>query len=440
MAIGIAQRHGATAADALFINGQSTEIKVRLGEVEQVKQSRSHGLGIRVFFGQRSATTSTSDLSAEGLESLIARTCASGRVTAEDEYAGLPPLEDFTASPVSGLDLYDPQIEALEVEDAIKMATQTEAIATRSDPRIVNSEGAEMSWGSRELTLMTTGGTLRTQRSGSLGLWTTPVAEQDGTMERDYWYSSARHLADLDPPERIGNEAARRTLRRLGARKPETCHVPVIFEWTMASRLLGALAGALNGGAIYRKTSYLCDRLGEEIAHPSVQIVDDPHVVRGSGSRAFDGEGLATGPIQIITDGRLNSYLLDTYTGRKLGLATTRSASRGLAGTPSPTTSNFWMAPGEHSLADLIGGVSSGLLVTELFGFGVNTVTGDYSQGASGLWIEDGAIAYPVNEFTIASTLPDIWTGIDGIANDRDPNRAVSAPSFRVAQMTVAGN
>ena len=259
-------------------------------------------------------------------------------------------------------------------------------------------------------------------------------------MQRDYWYTWARHRSDLMSPEAVGKKAAERTLRRLNAVKPDTCQLPIIFEAPMASRLLGSLGGAISGGAIYRKASYLCDKLGEQITAEGVTIVDNPHIARGPASRLYDGEGLATQPLTVVESGVLQSYILDCYTARKLGQETTRHASRGLGGTPSPSCSNLWMTPGEQSLEALIASTKRGILITELFGFGVNTVTGDYSQGAAGLFIEDGAVSHAVSEFTIASTLPRIWKEIDGIANDLATYRSTSAPSFRVSEMTVAGN
>ncbi|MEE2780166.1 MAG: metallopeptidase TldD-related protein, partial [Myxococcota bacterium] len=373
-------------------------------------------------------------------EELVATTCAAARLTAEDTYAGLPDASLFGDAACGELDLYDEAIETLDVETARTRACEAEATAMEADDRITNSEGGEMSWGIREVHLANSLGVYQNRNGSSASLWTTPVAGDGHGMQRDYWYTSARHAADLATPQAVGAEAARRTLRRLDARKPETCQVPVVFESTVASRLLGALSGAINGGSIYRKASYLCDSLGETIAAPNVTIVDNPHLVRGPASKPFDGEGLPTTPLTLVDRGVLQSYVLDSYTARKLDMTSTRHASRGLGGTPSPSTTNLWMDQGDQSLDELIAGVSNGLLVTELFGFGVNTITGDYSQGAVGIWIEDGKLTHAVNEFTIASTLPKIWKGIDGLGNDRDPRRATSAPSMRIQQMTVAGS
>ncbi len=435
-----AKRHGATAADALFVSGRSTEVRVRLGETEQVKQSRSKGVGLRVFVGSRSATTSSSDLSKASLEDLIARTVAAARVTAEDPAARLPDAALYADEPPGDLELFDERLLSLDAETAIEMARACEDAARSADPRVTNSEGGDMSWGVSETHFANTLGVYRVKRGGSVGLWTTPLVEAEGVKERDYWYTSARYLADLASPESVGREATRRALRRLGARKPKTCQVPIIFEAPVASRLLGALAGAVCGGAVYRNASYLAGLVGERIAAPEVTIVDNPHIKRGPASKPFDGEGLATSQTVVVEGGVLKSYLLDTYSAAKLGLQTTRNASRGLAGTPSASPTNLWMQPGQASLEELIADVKQGLLVTELIGFGVNAITGDYSQGASGLWIENGQIAYPVSELTIASTLPEMWRTLDGIGSDRDPHRSVSAPSLRIAKMTVAGS
>ena len=352
-ALDCARTHGATAADALFVEGHSTSIGVRLGNTEKVKQSRNKGLGLRVFSGQRSATTSTSDLSKAGLESLIARTCAAAKVTAADDMAGLPDRTMYNADKPEELELADPTLVDLGVDDAIEMAKQCEAASLEVDPRITNSEGAEMSWGLSETFFANSLGITRQKKSGSIGFWTAPVAEHSGGMERDYWYTSARHLADLESPADVGREASRRTLRRLDARQPKTCEIPIIYEWTVASSLLGALAGALTGGAVYRQASYLAGKLGETIASPLVQITDDACIVRGAGSKSYDGEGLATQRTTVVKDGVLQSYLLDTYSARKLGLKTTRNAARSLGGTPAASATNFWMAPGELTLDEL---------------------------------------------------------------------------------------
>ena len=437
--LSVARAHGATAADALFVTGRSTSVRVRLGETERVKQSRDRGVGLRVFVGDRSATTSTSDLSREAIARLVERTVAAARVTAADPFAGLPDPAEYEDAPAGDLELYDPNVAELDAERALDLARAAETAALEQDARLSNSEGAEVSWGHSALHFANSLGAMRDRRSSSASLWVVPVADDHGDKQRDSWWTSARHLADLDAPEAVGREAARRALRRLGARKPSTCKVPVILEAPVASSLLGALGGAINGTSIYKDASYLGGKLGAAIAPPFVRVVDDPLIVRGPGSRIFDGEGLATRPMTVVEGGVLQTWLLDTYTGKKLGMASTRGARRGLTSTPSPGASNLWMDNGEVSLEELIASTDRGLLVTETSGFGVSTVTGDYSQGIVGMWIEDGQLAYPVHEATIASSLAAMWLGIDALANDRDPRRATSAPSLRIGQMTVAG-
>ncbi len=435
-----AARRGATAADALVVSGRSTAVRVRLGQVDKVQQSRDKGVGLRVFHGARSATTSTSDLSREAVSKLIARTVDAARVTAEDPFAGLPDAGCYDEPPAAAaLEVFDPRLSGLSADDAITMARAAEDAALSADARLTNSEGAETSWGHSELHYANSLGIYRARQRSSASLWTTPVAEQGDDKQRDSWWTSAHFLEDLDAPEAVGREAARRTLRRLGARKPATRQVPVIFEAPVASRLLGSLAGAINGSALYRDASYLCDKLGQPLAPSFVRIVDDPHIRRGPASRSFDAEGLTTRRHVIVDGGVLASYLLDTYTAKKLGLTTTRSARRGLTSAPSPGASNFWMDNGDKTLMELISELDEGLLVTSTFGFGVNTVTGDYSQGAAGLWIDKGELAYPVHELTLASPLPAMWSGIDALADDRDERRSVSAPSMRITNMTMAG-
>ena len=444
-ALAVAKQAGADYADAMVARGRATSVKVRLGQVIEVVQSRDQGLGIRLLVqseaGFKTATTSTSDLGDDAITGLVTSAFAMARRTAFDLFAG-PPEEGFEPLPGAPLDLetWDDEVDRLDPDRAVQMALATEAAALGVDSRFTNSEGGEMSWGFSELHLMDCNGHRHHKRSTSASLWTTPVAEDGaGGKQRDYWWTSARQLADLETPEAVGRKAAQRTLRRLNARKPATAEVPVIFEAPIASQLLGSIASAVNGGAIFRDASWLCGKLGRAIAASGVTLTDNPWIVRGAASRLFDGEGLATRPLTIVADGVLRSWVLDTYAGKKLGLPSTRSAWRGLGGSPSAGTSNLWMDNGPESLEALIAGTKTGLLVTDTVGGGANTVTGDFSQGVVGLWIEDGQLAYPVEEITIASTLSAMWQGVDGIANDRHPGRATSAPAFRIAKMTVAG-
>lgn len=446
-ALKIAHDAGAHFADVVISEGRSTSVKVRKGDVEEVTQSRERALGIRVLVGApgglRTATTSTSDFSRDAVTRLVEAAVSLARYTAPDPFADPPDPDVATFLPEADaprdLETWDEAVYRLGADAAVALAMRTEAAALDVDRTLLtNSEGAELSWGFSETHVLTSRGTHQHRRSTSASLWTTPVAEKNGEKQRDYWWSSARHLADLLSPEEIGRIAAARTLRRLGAKKPKTTEVPVIYEAPIASRMLGAIGGAINGSALFRDASYLCGKLGETIANELITVTDDPWIVRGAASRLIDGEGIPTRPMTLVERGVLKSYVLDTYTGKKLGLPSTRSAWRGL-GSPSPGTSNLWMENGNQSLDALIAEVDEGLLVTDTFGGGANTVTGDYSQGAVGIWIEKGRLAYPVDELTIASKLPTIWATVDGLANDRHPGRATSAPSFRVARMTVAG-
>lgn len=443
-ALAVARRAGADLADAAVAGGRSTSVKVRLGNVIEVVQSRDQGLSVRVMVkdkdGIKTATTSTSDLGDDAIERLVTTAVAMAKRTAADPFAG-PPEAGF--EPIEGapadLQTWDEELARFDPDRAVQMALATEAAALSVDPRFTNSEGGEMSWGYSELHVTDSRGHGRSKRATSVSLWTTPVAQDGEGKQRDYWWTSARHFADLETPESVGRKAAERTLRRLGATKPTTAEVPVIFEAPIASRLLGSISGAINGGAIYRDSSWLCGKLDTQIAAQGVTLVDNPWIVRGAASRLFDGEGLATRPMTVVEDGVLKTWILDTYSGRKLGLPSTRSAWGGMGSSPSPGTSNFWMHNGTESVEALIAGTKRGLLVTDTVGGGANTVTGDFSQGVVGLWIEDGKIAYPVEEITIASTLAAMWQAVDGIANDRHPGRATSAPSFRIGKMTVAG-
>lgn len=447
LAVDTAREAGASASDAVFVMGRSTSVKVRLGATEEIVQNRDHGLGIRVLVGSggalRTASTSTSDLNPDAVKALVRDIVAAARLTAPDPFAGLAERDDTPvpgAPAIETLDLWDEAVVALGPDEAIRMAVAAEKAALDSDPRLQNSEGGEMSWGWGRFMLQTSHGVFQDKRSTSLSLWTTPVAVSGDEKQRDYWYSSARHLSDLLSPETIGYEVARRVLRRLGARQPKTCQVPVIFEAPTASRLIGTISGAANGGAVFRDSSWLCGKLGDLIASPLVTLEDNPWVPRSGASRLADAEGLATRPFFIVEEGRLSSWVLDSYTGRKLGLPSTRSAWRGLGGAPSPGTTNLWMKPGDMSLDELIRDMKEGLVVTDTFGFGANTVNGDYSQGAVGLWVENGEIAYAVNELTIASTLQQLWQQVDAVANDLDRTKSTSAPSFRIDKMTIAGS
>jgi len=433
-----ARARGATEADGFLIEEQHFSAAVRLGQVDTVKHSREQRLSLRVFAGKASAAASTSDLSRASLERVVDEATALARVTAEDPHAGLPdPGELIDGMP--DLDLEEADAEDLTPEAKIEVARRAEAAALASDPRITNSEGAEY-WDRRaRYVYATSHGFARGYATTAFGLSVSPVASADGEMQRDYWHTAARHRGALEDPLAVGRTAARRALRRLGARKVKTTEVPVIFDPDTAASLVRSVAGAASGPSLYRRASFLLDRLGTRVAAPSVRIVDDGVLPRALGSRPFDGEGLATRPTVVIGEGVLQSYLLDSYSARKLGLRSTHHASRDGAGVGVATT-NLMLEAGPTPPEELIRSVKSGLYVTELIGFGVNGVTGDYSRGAAGQWIDNGELAYPVEEVTVAGNLLQMLAAIEGIGNDLVLRDRTVAPTLLIGRMVVAGN
>jgi PmbA protein len=436
--IDAATRNGATAADVVVVEGSSLDVGVRLGEIEKLKQAREKHLGLRVFVGERSAVTSSADFSRQSLEKLAVDSCALARVLAPDSFAGLP--EGAPAAPDIDLDLYDPEVAALTPEAAIAFAQVAEAAARDTDPRITNSEGASCSASSARMVYASSAGFRGGYDSSSISLWTVPVASENGSMQRDHWFSARRRLAEIESPAAVGRKAAERALRRLNARQVQTCEVPVVFDPQMASSLLGHLAGAVSGDAVFRGVSFLAGKLGQRIAPEFITVVDDGRLEDGLASKPFDGEGLPTRRTVVVEEGRLASYLCDTYSGRKLGMTSTGNASRSVGGAPHSSPTNFVLQPGTASPAEIIKSVKSGLYVTELIGFGVNGTTGDYSRGASGLWIEDGELAYPVEQITIAGNLLPMFDAIEVVGDDVDLRRSIVAPTLKISKMTVAGN
>jgi PmbA protein len=436
--LGRARARGATEADGFLIEEQHFSASVRLGQVDTVKHSREQRLSLRVFAGRASAAASTSDLSRASLERVVDEATALARVTAEDPHAGLPGPADLITS-VPDLELEERGGEDLTPEAKIELARQAEAAALQSDPRITNSEGAEY-WDRRSRYVYATShGFAHGYATTAFGLSVSPVASAHGEMQRDYWYSAARHRAALEEPAAIGRTAARRALRRLGGRKVKTVEVPVVFDPETAASLVRSIAGAASGPGLYRRASFLLDRLGKRIAAPAVTILDDGLIPRALGSRPFDGEGLATRKTVVVGEGVLESYLLDSYSARKLGLRSTHHASRDGAGVGVSTT-NLILQAGPTPPEELIRSIKSGLYVTELIGFGVNGVTGDYSRGAVGLWIDNGELTYPVEEVTVAGNLLEMFGAIEGIGNDlRLRDRTVS-PTVLIGRMVVAGN
>jgi PmbA protein len=429
---------GASAADGFVIEESQGSASVRMGEVETVTHARDQRLSLRVFSGRAAAAASTSDFSRDSLERLVDEATMLAKVTAEDPHAGLPdPAELIGRAP--DLDLEDAGGDELTPERKIELARACEAAALESDPRITNSEGAEYHDRRTRYAYATSHGFAQGYATTSFGVSVSPVAAQNGEMQRDYWYSTARKRARVEAPAAVGRVAARRALRRLGARKVKTTEVPVIFDPETAASLVRSIASAASGPSLYRRASFLLDRLGDKIASPLVTIVDDPLIPGGLGSRPFDGEGLATRRTVLVDEGVLQSYLLDSYSARKLGLASTHHATRDGSGV-SVGTSNLMLLPGRETPEELIASVKQGFYVTELIGFGVNGVTGDYSRGAVGQWIENGALAFPVEEVTVAGNLLEIFAAIEGVASDLALRDRTVSPTLKVGRMVVAGS
>ena len=431
-----ATARGATAADGYLVDERSFSAAVRMGQVDTVTHSHDHRLSLRVFVGKASAAASTSDFSRESLERVVDEATALARITAEDQFAGLPePRELVTAVPE--LDLEDTSAD-LEPEAKIDIARRGEAAALDSDPRLTNSEGAEYSDRRARYVYATASGFARGYTTTSFGVSVSPVAARNGEMQRDSWYTSARKRDRLESPESVGRTAAARALRRLGARKVKTTEVPVIFDSETAASLLRSIAGAASGPSLYRRASFLLEKLGTRIAAPSVTIVDDALIPAALGSRPFDGEGLPTRKTVLVREGILETYLLDTYSARKLGLASTHHAARDGSGV-SVATTNLTLQPGTAEPAELIRSVTNGFYVTELIGFGINGVTGDYSRGAAGMWIENGELAYPVEEVTVAGNLLTMFGSVEGVGNDLVLRDRTAAPTLLIGRMVVAG-
>jgi PmbA protein len=433
-----ARARGATAADGYLIEERHFSASVRLGEVETVTHARDQRLSLRVFVGLASAASSTSDLSPQSLERVVDEATALAKITAEDPHAGLPDPAELIEH-VPDLDLEDVAGDSTSPEDKIAIAREAEAAALASDPRITNSEGAEYGDRRARFAYATSHGFARAYATSSFTISVAPVAAANGEMQRDYWWSTARTRACLEDPASVGRTAAARAVRRLGSRKISTTEVPVIFDPENAASLIRALAGAASGPSLYRRASFLLDRLGTTIAAPRVTVVDDGLIPGALGSRPFDGEGLATRRTVLVREGVLESYLLDSYSARKLGLTSTHHAVRDGSGVTVATT-NLMLMAGPSTPAELIASVKRGLYVTELIGFGVNAVTGDYSRGAVGLWIENGELTHPVEEVTVAGNLLEMFTRIEGIGNDLTLRDRTAAPTLLIGRMVVAGN
>ena len=434
-----AMEGGADAAEAVVHDGNEFSTVVRLHEVESVKESGAKAAGVRVFFSRRAASTYTSDFSSEALDQLVRSALELAQITSEDPSAGLPDAAELGMIP-GELDLYHDDVYSLPTEGRIDYARRAEQAAFDTDPRIRNSEGGSFDAATGHKVLANSLGFVGEYRRSYCSVAAVPIAQDEGgAMQRDYWFSVARSLRRLEPAEQVGRVAAERTLRRLGARKVKTARVPVVFDPVVARSLIGHVFEAANGDAIYRGASFLAGKLGERVAGENVTVTDDGTMPGGFGTGPFDDEGVPTRRTVVVENGVLESYLLNTYTARKLGLKTTGNASRGLAGNPGIGAGNFFLRPGGRTPQEIIADIKEGLYVTEFLGFGVNLVTGDYSRGASGMWISGGELAYPVEEITVAGNLKDMLCNISEIGSDLEWRGSVASPTLRVDGLTVAG-
>ncbi len=422
----LAKKQGASAAEAEVSLSMGQNVSVRLHEVENIEYNRDKGLSVTVFFGQQKGHASTSDLSLTALQDTVVAACDIAKYTAKDAYCGLAYAE-LMATDVPDLQLH--HAWPISVDEAIVMARDCEAAAFAVDKRISNSEGANVSTGEGYFAYSNSHGFTGGYPSSRHGISCSVIAEAGDSMQRDYWYSTARAASDLQSADDIGRIAGERTLRRLHSRKIRTCQVPVLFEAPLASGLIGTLINAISGGSLYRKSSFLLDSLGTKIASPLLNIVEDPHLAKGLASSPFDSEGVATKARQLVKDGVLQGYVLGSYSARKLGMQSTGNAGG---------NHNLLVQSGPNDFAGLLKQMGTGLLVTELLGSGVNAVTGDYSRGAAGFWVENGVIVHAVEEITIAGNMRDMLQAIVGIGSDVLVQGSKQVGSILIERMTVA--
>lgn len=433
--VAAARKAGADAAEAAFAERQSLSINVRLGALEEVEREESRDLGVRVFVGQRHASVSGSDISSDGWKKLVERAVAMAKLAPEDPYAGLAPEDRLAKSRDMDLDLFDPVELEPEALEALGRAAEESARAVAG---VTNSDGGSATWSAGHWRLVTSGGFSGVHKASTFGLSVSAIASDAGGMERGGDGRAARWKSDLPSPEAIGAEAGKRAVQRLGARKIASTTAPVIFENRGAGMIFGALIGAISGPSVARGVSFLKEKLGQQIFSKSVTITDDPHRRRGLGSSPFDDEGVANEAMKIVDEGVLTTWLLNTASARQLGLETTGHASRGLAGPPGVSPCNLTLSPGEKDLSGLMGDASKGVLVTSMFGPSLNANTGDWSVGCSGFWFEDGEIAYPVSEITVAGNLLDIYARLVP-GSDLEFRGSHNSPSLLVDGLAIAG-
>ncbi len=439
--VGMATKGGATVAEVLVRRGAELSAKVRLGEPELVEEAGHRSAGLRLMKGKQVATTSTSDFSDAGIERFVKDGLELVELAQEDPFAG-PADPSLLCDPTKqpDLELYDPAGGQVNAAQAIDMAKRGELASREYDQRITNSDGATFGRTAGAVAVVLSSGFHAAYKGSYQSLSVVPVAEDEGGKKRrGYHWTARRHLAELEAPEAVGREAARRTLRKLGARPVATGEFPVVFDPDAARAILGLMAGAVMGSAIWRKSSYLVGREGTRVASDLVTIVDDPLIPRAPGSRPYDGEGLASRKNLVVEGGMLRTFLCDSYSARKLGRESTASASRGSSAGVGPSTSNFILQPGRDSAESIVKGTKRGLFVTDMMGYGYNPVTGDFSRGASGFWIENGELTFPVSEVTISLNVDDLWQRLDAVGSDLDLRTSTASPTIRVGKMTIAG-
>jgi PmbA protein len=429
---------GASDAECTISEGDEFSANVRMREIENLKEAGSRGAGLRIMIGKKTGASYTSDLSAEGIGHLVKSAIELADVTSEDPHAGLPEAEELGAIP-GDLQLYSRDVEQLETALKIETARRAEEAALSADPRIFNSEGASFDSNVGRHIFANSRGFAGEYRTTYCSLSAIPVARDGDSMERDYWYTIARGFAQLEAPEEVGRTAARRALRRLHAVKVDTQKVPVVFEPRTARTLLDNLFEAVQGMSIYRHESFLAGKLGEKVASENVTVADDGTVPGLFGTSPFDDEGVPSRRTVVIERGVLKNYLLNTYAARKLGMKTTGNASRGLTGNAGIGHGNFYMEKGVQTPEQIVAGIPNGFYVTELMGFGVNIVTGDYSRGAAGVWIRNGELAFAVSEVTIAGNLKDMLLSLEAAGSDLEFRGSVAAPTLKIGEMTVGG-
>lgn len=431
-----AQKAGADAADAVAGLSTSVSHAQRLGKMEKLERDESQDLGLRVLVGQKQAIVSSNDWNADGLDRLVERAVAMAKAVPEDEYCGLADPDQIVTTGLPDLDMLDS--EEPNAETLIERAKETEDAALAVEG-ITNSEGAEASWSRYRIALAASNGFAGSYETSRHNVGVSVLAGTGTEMESDYDYATAIFGSDLKPGAELGKSAADRALKKLGARKPPTAeNVSVVYDPRVSGGLVRHVTGAINGASVARGTSFLKDSMGQQVMASGITIVDDPHRDRGLASKPFDAEGLANQRRNLVDAGVLQTWVLDLRTARQLGLSSTGHASRGTSGPPSPTTTNVHIEAGAVSPEELIRDIDSGLYITSVMGMGVSLITGDYSRGASGFWIENGEIAYPVNEVTIAGNLKDMFLAMTP-ADDLEFKYATNAPTIRVDGMTVAG-